>query len=344
VDESGLTNSLGKTAAAFYSLLTDGKPRDERSQSVYGVRTKNFKATRIFKHELFGDGGWIVFDPKDPRHIYGSSQNMAIYRHRRDNGWQTVTPIGADDEERNGIWMAIITMHPTDPNVVFTGSTRVWRTNNDGEDWVAVSDHLDGSPITAIEIADCDSNFIYVGTESGNIFKSADGGNRWNDEPGENLPKPMKWRNDLGDRLTIGVARTITRIEAHPRNAENVVATLMGFTGKRRRLPHVIWFDPEKNKWSPVERDGNGLPNVHHNVITWGEAGEYAFVGNDIGVWAKKTPGGNFGKYKWHDISGNLPNAIVTDLVYHHKTESLTVATYGRSLWWTDQKTWREVN
>src|SRR6185312_15412524 len=82
-----------------------------------------------FVNILEGDGGWTVFDPPDPLHVYGSNQNMVIYRHRRDNGWHWVTPEGATDQERGRIWMAIIAMHPHDPNIVFTGSTRVWRTN-----------------------------------------------------------------------------------------------------------------------------------------------------------------------------------------------------------------------
>jgi photosystem II stability/assembly factor-like uncharacterized protein len=319
----------------------------------------NAKPARNFIETLYGDGGWTVFDPGDPLHVYGSSQNMAIYRHRRDNGWQVVTPEDASDEERNRIWMAIIAMHPTDPNTVFTGSTRVWRTNNDGMNWVAVSDDLDGSPITAIEIADNDPNFIYVGTENGNIFKSRDGGNRWNDELGEDRPKPMEWRKDFEERLTIGVARTITRIEAHPNNANKIAVTLMGFDQKYR-LPHVLWFDgdtnehekkkskSEKTEWIDLSDahlgDDAPLPNVQYNVVTWDKEGDYLFVGNDIGVWALKTRGDTFEKdakkYCWRDISSGLPNALVTDLVYHSRSHSLTAATYGRSLWWAAEEAW----
>lgn len=245
--------------------------------------------------------------------------------------------------------MAIIAMHPHDPNIVFTGSTRVWRTNNDGVDWKAVSDDLDGSPITAIEIANHDSNFIYVGTERGNIFKSEDGGNRWNDKRGEHHPKPMEWRKHLHERSIVGIARTITRIEAHPHNEKQIVATLMGFDCRHHPLPHVLWFDG-KREWIDLSDAGSPdavLPNVHHNVVTWDENGEYMFVGNDAGVWALHTPGGKVettkGKYAWVDISANLPNAIVTDLVYHDKSKSLTAATYGRSLWCFKQDQWTTI-
>jgi hypothetical protein len=167
----------------------------------------------------------------------------------------------------------------------------------------------------------------------------------------------MEWRKDLQERLSIGVARTITRIEAHPNNARRIAVTLMGFD-RKHFLPHVLWFDGDtgqkqkrdesKRKWidlSDSDRGDNAaLPNLHHNVITWDQCGEYLFVGNDIGVWALKFTDDSFakknGRYDWMDISAGLPNALVTDLVYHCRSKSLTAATYGRSLYWTDEKTW----
>jgi hypothetical protein len=35
----------------------------------------------------------------------------------------------------------------------------------------------------------------------------------------------------------------------------------------------------------------------------------------------------------WTDVSTTLPNAIINDLVYHHRDRSLTAATYGRGIW-----------
>jgi photosystem II stability/assembly factor-like uncharacterized protein len=385
LDASGITNfSNEATVQLFVSELEHIGPQQSRT-SPPGAGDKpepKSKRARNFVDMLFGDGGWTVFDQQDPLHVYASSQNMTIYRHRRDNGWRVVTPAGLGDEERNKIWMAILAMDPNDPNIVFSGSTRVWRTKNDGVDWTAVSDDLDGSPITAIEIANNDPNFIYVGTENGNIFKSTDGGNRWSEEPGDDGPKPMEWRKGLQERRTIGVARTITRIEAHPKNARKIAVTLMGFD-RNYRLPHVLWFDGEaeqrgkKDGWidlSGPRSEGHGfahhlsvtqvdaglpnpseqvrrdvdvqlsLPNVHFNVVTWDEEGNYLFVGNDIGVWALNTNGDRFEKenarYEWVNISANLPNAIVTDLVYNAATHSLVAATYGRSIWRAGESLW----
>jgi hypothetical protein len=307
-----------------------------------------------FADILYGDGGWIVFDPKTPLHLYGSSQFMTIYRHRVDDGWVIVTPEDATDDERGNTWMAFIAMHPLNSNIVFTGSTRLWRTQNDGDDWKAVTDYLDGRAISAIEISDAKPSVIYVGTENGNIFMSDDAGNRWSWQDGEPGPTPLDWRRDVKESMPAAIRRSITRIEADPNDSETVFATLLGHEPLANiPYPHVIWFDKldtTNNQDKPADRpgkwkdanDGN-LPNVHHNVVTWSgdpkpgndpkHLPKYVFVGNDVGVWMGRRDDRTAVGWEWRDISGNLPNAIVTDLVFHRESQSLTAATYGRGIW-----------
>jgi len=43
--------------------------------------------------------------------------------------------------------------------------------------------------------------------------------------------------------------------------------------------------------------------------------------------------------YVWTDMTADLPNAMVTDIVYHRRTQSLTAATYGRGLYRLKLKT-----
>src|SRR5881392_2679844 len=75
--------------------------------------------------------------------------------------------------------MVYITLDPNKPATVFTGSNRVWRSKNDGKTWRPVSGSLDGSSISAIEVAPADSQRVYVGTENAGFFLSLDGGNTW---------------------------------------------------------------------------------------------------------------------------------------------------------------------
>jgi hypothetical protein len=52
------------------------------------------------------------------------------------------------------------------------------------------------------------------------------------------------------------------------------------------------------------------------------------YVGNDAGAFVLDTASG-----VWMNLTKNLPNAMVVDLVYHEKDGTLSAATYGRSIW-----------
>ncbi len=54
------------------------------------------------------------------------------------------------------------------------------------------------------------------------------------------------------------------------------------------------------------------------------------YVGNDAGVFVSRDSGNT-----WMNMTRNLPNVIVVDLVLQEKDGTLSAATYGRSLWRT---------
>lgn len=253
---------------------------------------------------LGGDGGWIVFDPNEAGHLYASYYNLNLYRFR-DGDCLGVSP-PADEDEQGSVWMAFIDMAPGRPDVVYTGSTRVWRTLNDGVKWRAVSAPLDGSPITAIEVATRDSRRVYVGTENGGIFRSTDGG--------------ATWSPDLSGAMVPGF--TITRLAASPADATIVYATLANFDRS-----HVFRSGDGGTTWADV--DQRGLPNVpHHAIAIPAHSPKTLYVCNDVGVFVSRDDGAT-----WANLSRNLPHVMVVDLVYHEASRTLYAATYGRSLW-----------
>src|ERR1035437_3745757 len=108
------------------------------------------------------------------------------------------------------------------PNVYYYGATGggVWKTTDGGVNWVNISDgFFKTGSVGAIDVADSDSNIIYVGmgeeTVRGNVssgdgvYKSFDGGRTWKN---------------------IGLTDTqqISRIRVHPRNPDIVFVAAMG--------------------------------------------------------------------------------------------------------------------
>jgi photosystem II stability/assembly factor-like uncharacterized protein len=262
-------------------------------------------ASSSFFELLGGDGGWIVFDPNNEDRVYASYYNMNIYRFRGDD-YKKVTPKNASKDERESVWMCFIALDPTDAQTVFTGSSRVWRTRNDGNNWTAVSDDLDGSSISAIEIAPADPKCVYVGTENGGFFRSLDGGEGWSP--------------NLSSSILPG--HTITRIESSPEDARLLYATVANFGHS-----HVFCSRDAGSSWEDVDR--GQLPDVpHHALLIRAEDPSQLFVGNDAGVFVLNIKTGI-----WMSLTKNLPNAMVIDLVYHTKEQALFAATYGRSIW-----------
>lgn len=307
-EDGGLTwtnRSFGLAVTMFYDA--DVAPTDSASYGG-GAQDNGTLVTDVgqadnFYELLGGDGGWMVYDPTDSTRRYASYQFMHIFRFRGTD-WTDVTP-PLSDAEHGSVWMAFIRIDPNNPRTVYAGSTRLWKTTNDGNSWSAVSPYFDDSPITAIEVASADSARVYVGTENGGFFRSVDGGRTWS-------------ANIAGPELP---GRTITRIEAHPRDARRLLATAASF-GNR----HVFSSSDGGTTWA--DADQGQLPDVpHHAVVFQTDAPDRIYVANDVGVFASVGGGA------WRNLTRNLPYVPVVDLVYHQRDGMLLAATYGRSIW-----------
>lgn len=252
-----------------------------------------------------GDGGWIAIDPNDVNHVYSTAQGMIVWRHRRRDGLRRVDP-PETEQIRGEIWMAVTAMDPHEPTTVYIGSTRVWRTTDDAESWQPVSEALDGSPISALEVARADGRRVYAGTENGGVFRSVDGGRTWS--------------GNLASTVLPGTI--VTRLESRPDNAEVLYATVATFGGS-----HVFRSADGGLSWTDI--DGGRLGDAPcHSLAVPAAHPERVYVCGDAGVFVSDDEGAN-----WANLTGNLPTVMVVDVVYHEQDRTLTVATYGRGIW-----------
>jgi photosystem II stability/assembly factor-like uncharacterized protein len=313
-DDGGFTwsnRSKGLAITMYYDMdvaQNDGRRFGGGTQDNGTLETVRGRSDR-HREILDGDGGWIVYDPGDARHKYASCTNMSISRWRAGRKRKANVSPPVSKAEAESVWMAYIATDPRDARTVFTGSNRVWCTKNDGKTWRPVSVNLDDSPITAIEIAPSDSRRIYVGTENGGVFRSLDGGKTWSANlAGAILPGHM-----------------ITRIDSTAKLGADVLFVTIGNFGHS----HVFCSKDGGRTWEDV--DNGQLPDVpHHAVVIRPDAPKTVYVGNDAGVFVTLNSGKT-----WMNITANLPNVMVVDLVLHEKDATLSAATYGRSLWRT---------
>ena len=91
-------------------------------------------------------------------------------------------------------------------------------------------------------------------------------------------------------------------------------------------IAHVFLSEDCGVTWRPI--DNAEMPDVAYHAAVFETHEPYRlFVANDCGVWMTED------FEAWTDISTTLPNAMISDLVYHHRDRSLTAATYGRGIW-----------
>jgi photosystem II stability/assembly factor-like uncharacterized protein len=277
-----------------------------------------------------GDGAWTAFDPTDAEFAFASSSGFDIRRHVRGqpwkdlSGWKFIGP-GPDempDGERFQRSFTVLAIDPSTrkgPRRLWAGSARLWSWDTKRQGWMPPSRAFDGSPISAIEISSVDPRVMYVGTTKGGIFRSTDGGASWC----ENLAGP-----DIP-------ARAITSIQSHPALASTVVVTVASTgtsnsgvqlcSGAYMPYGHVFRSHNGGVIWEDI--DAGTLPNVAYFSAAYETHPPYRlFVASDLGVWAEIEG-------YWVHINGNLPNVVVSDLVYHHRDRTLTAATYGRGIW-----------
>ncbi len=260
----------------------------------------------LFTEIMGGDGGWLALDPVKPfRHFFTNAQFMVVYRYRSSDTdpWTDVSP---PESRENKPWMAITTMDPSNSKTVYCCSNAVWKTTNDAKAWKRVSPRFDRSTITGFEVCRADTSRLYVGTENGNIFRSEDGGRTWS--------------QNLSNSTIPGF--TVTHIKSDPSNADRIFITVANFGSA-----HVFRSDDAGLNW--IDVDNGDLPDVpHHSIAIPKAKPRTIYVSNDVGVFVSTNSGGS-----WRNLTGNLPNSPVIDIVYHDVSNYLTAATYGRSMW-----------
>src|SRR6266496_4825079 len=90
---------------------------------------------------------------------------------------------------------------------------------------------------------------------------------------------------------------------------------------------HLFRSQDGGKNWEDIDK--GHLPDVpHHAVVIRPDAPKTVYVANDAGVFVSRNSAQN-----WMNMTANLPNVMIIDLVLHEKDGTLIAATYGRSLW-----------
>lgn len=260
---------------------------------------------------LGGDGMYCLIDYTNPDILYAEYQYGNLYRSE-DRGMSMgyiSYPMSAD----RVYWSAPLVMHPELPQTLFFGTYRVWKTNNKGDTWTAISGDLTGeqnnafSTLSTMDVSQLDPSIIVTGSCDGKVNISKNGG--------------LAWTN-----ISAGLPdRWITKVKTDPNNVDVIYVTLSGFRWEEP-YSHVYKSNDLGNTWQDI---GHGLPDIPVNdlVIDPQEPGRL-IVGTDAGVYATPNDG-----EEWYWIWNDLPAVPVCALKIHTPSRTVVAGTYGLSMY-----------
>jgi photosystem II stability/assembly factor-like uncharacterized protein len=330
----------------FYNIL--GGAQDlgtlfgpARTMNVEGVRNRDWYAP------MGSDGYGVAFDPADPHTMYLETQQGNLYRYdRRSEEAMDIQPQSAPgDPPERWNWDAPILVSPHASNRLYFGSQRLWRSDDRGNSWTALSDDLTRdrsryelelmgrvwsvdalydngamskyATITAITESPITEGVLYVGTDDGLIQASEDGGSNWRTAAALPGVPELPFINDV-------------EASQHEVNTVYVVADAHKIGDFS---PYVFASTDGGRTWRSVAGD---LPA---GTIVWAlqqdhENPDLLFLGTEFGIYFTPNGGTN-----WLELGGGVPTIAFRDIKIHRRDEDLVGATFGRGFYVLDDYT-----
>jgi len=264
---------------------------------------------------LGGDGGYTAVDPTSPNIVYAESQRFGFARST--NGGQSFQDAVSGINDAGFLFITPFTMDLNEPQRLWTGGYRLWRTDNGASWWDAASKSPIGpGQISAIAVAPGNSQRVVAGTSEGDIYRSLSalgttGFTTW----GSTRPR----------------AGFVTSLAFEPGSQDVIYATFAGFGG-----PHVWRSEDYGQTWEPLDGEGPlSLPDIPvHSVVVDPEYVRRIYLGTDLGVFTSANRGRT-----WAVENTGFATAVTEWLAIGDGPDDrprLFAFTHGRGAWRVD--------
>jgi len=331
----------------FYHVITDnqfpyyvyGSQQDSGTAAVASRSDHGRITIRDWYSVGGGESGYIAPDPSNPNIVYAGDTYGDLFRFDKETGqthkiapWpETAFMKGINRRKYRFTWTSPLVFSPQDPHVLYMGSQYLLKTTDQGKSWQQVSPDLTGSravdaagPLTAGNAKDrgygviytiapsaTTAGLIWVGTDTGLIQVTRDGGKTWAEVTPQHLAPFSKI--SMIDPSHFAPATAYAAIDRHRLDDYK---------------PYIFRTQDYGKTWQQL---GEGIPlgayvrSVREDPVRKG----LLFAGTEKGVYVSFDDGDY-----WQSLQLNLPQSPIHDLAI--KNNDLVVATHGRAFWILD--------
>jgi len=333
-DTEPFYNIYGGTQDSY----TQGGP--SRTDNVHGIQNSDWKIV------LSGDGHQPATEPGNPDIMYAESQQGNLFRVDLTTGEVVnIQPQpGPDDPHERYNWDAPILVSPHDPARIYFASYRVWRSDDRGDNWQAISGDLtnnqdritlpimgrkqswdgawdlnamsDYNTITSLAESPVKDGVFYAGTDDGMIQVTEDGGINWRKIP-------------VGSMPGVAVTSFVNDIKADLFDESTVYVALDNHKYGDFR-PMLMKSSDRGRSWTSISS------NIPTGTMIWRLVQDHVnpklmFVATEFGIYFT-VDGGN----RWTKLKGGVPTISFRDLAIHKRENDLIGASFGRGFFVLD--------
>ena len=293
------------------------------------------------------EAGYIAVDPKSPNIVYVNDANGSLARFdKRTSQSQNITPWPAGSggptaaismKKYRNPWTSPLVFSPLEPNTLYFGAQYLLKTIDGGLTWQEISGDLTGDtrkdrapasvPVTpenarelgygviyTIAPSSLSAGLIWVGSDTGLIHLTRDGGKTWSNVTPPNLPVWSK----------------VTQIEASHFEA----GTAWAAVDRHRRedyRPYVYRTHDFGKTWT-LAAEGLSEPAYLNSIKEDPARKGLLYAATELGMAVSFDDAAH-----WQALQLNLPAVSVRDIAVHG--DDVVIATHGRGFWILDNAT-----
>jgi len=313
-----------------------------RTEHESGIRNADWKKA------LGADGHDSATDPENDHIFYAETQRGGLHRVDRRTGDQVfIQPQAGEDEDYERFnWDSPIETSAHNPERLYFASHRVWRSENRGDSWTALSGDLtrdeerielpimgtqrswdnpwdvlamsNYNTITSLAESPQDEDLVYTGTDDGLLHVTEDGGENWR-------------RIELEDIDGVPSRAFVNDIKADRFDA-NTVYVAMDDHKNGDLSPYLLKSTDRGRSWTSIAGD---LPDRHlvWQLVQDDVNEDLLFAATEFGLFFT-VDGGE----EWMELGG-APTISFRDVTIQRTHDDLVGASFGRGIFILDDYT-----